>query len=64
MYMLGYVQELINGEVRKGEKRMIKKIEGTENGYLLDDTSDRDDWKYIQKSYGKNFRCLICNVKQ
>lgn len=40
---------------------MIKKIEGTRNGYLLDETSTKADWKNICNDYGKRFKCLICN---
>ena len=42
---------------------MIRKIEGTRNGYFLDDTSTNEEWKKIVDGYGKSFRCLICNVK-
>ena len=40
---------------------MIHKIEGSKNGYLLDETSTNDDLKNLGCSYGRNFRCLICN---
>lgn len=39
---------------------MITKIEGTRNGYLIDETSTGEEWNKIYSSYD-NVRCIICN---
>lgn len=39
----------------------MKKLDGTQNGYIIEDTSTNDQWHKILKSY-KDIRCIICNT--
>ena len=39
---------------------MIHRIEGTKNGYQLDETSTNDQWVKVCEDFGK-VRCIICN---
>lgn len=38
----------------------MKKIDGTKNGYMIDDSSTNEKWQEICKQYEK-IRCIICN---
>lgn len=43
---------------------MIKKVEGTKNGYILDKSSkDEDLQKIIKEEYNGKIKCLICNKR-
>ena len=39
----------------------MKKLDGTQNGYIIEDSSTNDQWHEILKDYG-DVRCIICNT--
>ena len=41
---------------------MINRVEGTRNGFYINNTSTKKDWEEITSLYEK-VRCVICNSK-
>lgn len=40
----------------------MRRLDGTENGYILEDNSTNEDFKEICAEYG-TVKCIICNSK-